>query len=317
MAEALERRGSNLMAAQLKPGVGPLEFGKRRWLQILFAATLFVLYLPIFVLVAYSFNIQNRGGVWRGFTTENYSKAWNNDAIFDAMVNSLIIAFVATIFATIIGTMVAVLLWRFRFPFKPAYEGAMAMPIVIPEICMGVALLMFFNSTGIGSVFNDLANGLKTGATAWFGSGGFGQFMTDLVGKVNLFPIIIAHIAFCFPFVAIVVRSRLVGFNKQLEEASKDLGASEWQTFTKILVPYMMPGLIAGGLLAFTLSLDDFVITFFTSGPDTVTFPVKIYSMVKTGVKYEVNAASTVLIIITLVATIIAMKLQAPEKSGH
>jgi spermidine/putrescine transport system permease protein len=113
------------------------------------------------------------------------------------------------------------------------------------------------------------------------------------------------------------VRSRLVGFNKQLEEASKDLGASEYQTFTQILVPFMMPGLIAGALLAFTLSLDDFVITFFTSGPETVTFPVKIYSMVKTGVKYEVNAASTVLILITLAATVLAMKLQAPEKSGH
>jgi spermidine/putrescine transport system permease protein len=188
---------------------------------------------------------------------------------------------------------VAVLLWRFKFPAKPVYEAAMGLPIVIPEICMGVALLMFFNAAGFTSVF----------ATA--------------VWPLNLATIIIAHIAFCFPFVAIVVRSRLVGFNKQLEEASKDLGASEWQTFTKILMPFMKPGLISGALLAFTLSLDDFVITFFTAGPETVTFPVKIYSMVKTGVKYEVNAASTVLILITIAATVLAMKLQAPEKSGH
>lgn len=281
------------MAAQLKPGSGPLEFGKRKWLQGLFAATLLVLYLPIFVLIAYSFNIQNRGGVWRGFTWENYPKAWNNSAIYDAMLNSLTIAFITTFFATIIGTLVAVLLWRFKFPFRAAYEGAMTLPIVIPEVCMGVALLMFFSATGMTSTF------------------------ANAIWPFNLGTIIIAHVAFCFPFVAIVVRSRLVGFNKQLEEASKDLGASEWQTFTKILVPYMMPGLVAGALLAFTLSLDDFVITFFTSGPETVTFPVKIYSMVKTGVKYEVNAASTVLILITLVATVIAMKLQAPEKSGH
>jgi spermidine/putrescine transport system permease protein len=281
------------MAAQLKPGSGPLEFGKRKWLQGLFAATLLVLYLPIFVLIAYSFNIQNRGGVWRGFTLENYPKAWNNSAIYDAMLNSLTIAFITTFIATIIGTLVAVLLWRFKFPFRAAYEGAMTLPIVIPEVCMGVALLMFFSATGMTSTF------------------------ANAIWPFNLGTIIIAHIAFCFPFVAIVVRSRLVGFNKQLEEASKDLGASEWQTFTKILVPYMMPGLVAGALLAFTLSLDDFVITFFTSGPETVTFPVKIYSMVKTGVKYEVNAASTVLILITLVATVIAMKLQAPEKSGH
>jgi spermidine/putrescine transport system permease protein len=284
---------AQLMAAQLKPGTGPLEFGNRKWLRSLFAITLLVLYVPIFVLIAFSFNIQNRGGVWRGFTLENYSKAWSNNAIYDAMINSLTIAFFSTIFATIIGTMVAVLLWRFKFPFKPAYEGAMALPIVIPEICMGVALLMFFQATGM---------------LQWFSS---------TVWPFNLGTIIIAHIAFCFPFVAVVVRSRLVGFNKQLEEASRDLGANEWQTFTQILIPFMMPGLVAGALLAFTLSLDDFVITFFTSGPETVTFPVKIYSMVKTGVKYEVNAASTVLILITLLATVIAMKLQSPEKAGH
>jgi len=281
------------MAELLKPGQGPLDYGKRRWLQAVFAVTLFVLYLPIFVLIAYSFNVQNRGGVWKGFTLENYAKAWNNSDLMSALLNSLTIAFISTIFATIIGAMIAVLLWRFRFPGKPAYEGAMALPIVIPEICMGVAMLLFYARTG-----------MMTG-------------MTHLSWPFNLGTIIIAHIAFCFPFVAVVVRSRLVGFNRQLEEASKDLGASEWQTFTRILIPYMMPGLIAGALLAFTLSLDDFVITFFTSGPETVTFPVKIYSMVKTGVKFEVNAASTILILITVVATVIAMKFQAPEQSGH
>jgi spermidine/putrescine transport system permease protein len=281
------------MADRLKPGVGPLEFGKRRWLQGLFLATLFVLYLPILVLIAFSFNIQNRGGVWRGFTLDNYPRAWNDQSIFDAMVNSLSIAVIATIVSTVIGTTVAVMLWRFRFPFKPAYEAAMGLPIVIPEICMGVAMLMFFNATGMTSLFT---------GTGW---------------PLNLSTIIIAHIAFCFPFVAIVVRSRLVGFNKQLEEASRDLGASEWQTFTKVLIPYMQPGLVAGALLAFTLSLDDFVITFFTAGPETVTFPVKIYSMVKTGVKYEVNAASTVLIVITIVATVLAMKMQTSDKPGH
>ncbi|MEQ1524912.1 MAG: ATP-binding cassette domain-containing protein, partial [Aestuariivirga sp.] len=113
----------------------------------------------------------------------------------------------------------------------------------------------------------------------------------------NLGAIIIAHVSFCFPFVTVVVRSRLVGFNRQLEEASKDLGASEWQTFWKVIVPFMMPGLVAGALLAFTLSLDDFVITFFTSGPETVTFPVKVYSLVRRGVSPEINAASTVLIV--------------------
>jgi spermidine/putrescine transport system permease protein len=281
------------MAKMLKPGVGPLEYGRRPWLQALFAATIFVLYLPIIVLIAFSFNIQNRGGVWRGFTWENYPKAWNNQNIFDAMVNSLTIALVATAVATILGTLIAVLLWRFRFPFKGAYEGAMTLPIVIPEVCMGVALLLFFARSGMRDLF------------------------VNMPWPLNLSTIIVAHIAFCFPFVAIVVRSRLVGFNRQLEEASRDLGATETQTFFQVLVPYMMPGIVAGALLAFTLSLDDFVITFFTGGPGSITFPVQIYSMVKTGVKYEVNAASTVLILITLFATVLAMKLQAPQKSGH
>ncbi len=279
------------MTAQLKPGQGPLEFSRRLWLRSLFAITILVLYTPIFVLIAFSFNKQNRGGVWKEFTFENYPKAWNNSAIFDAMINSLTIAFVTTLVATIIGTMVAVMLWRFKFPAKPAYEAVMGLPIVIPEICMGVALLLFFNKSGMTEV------------------------LAHAIWPFNLLTIIIAHIAFCFPFVTIVVRSRLVGFNRQLEEASKDLGATEMQTFWKILVPFMKPGLIAGALLAFTLSLDDFVITFFTAGPETVTFPVKIYSMVKTGVKYEVNAASTVLIIITIVATVLAMKLQSNEKA--
>ena len=151
----------------------------------------------------------------------------------------------------------------------------------------------------------------------FFNNTGLIDFFKNKVWPLNLSTIIIAHVAFCFPFVAIVVRSRLVGFNKQLEEASRDLGANEWQTFWQVLVPYMKPGIIAGALLAFTLSLDDFIITFFVGGPGSITFPVKIYSMVKTGVKYEVNAASTVLIVITILATVLAMKLQAPEKSGH
>jgi spermidine/putrescine transport system permease protein len=269
------------MAKLLKPGVSPLDYGNRKWLRGIFAATLLALYVPIFALIAFSFNKQNRSGVWREFTFENYSKAWNNQSIFDAMVNSLTIAVITTIIATILGTMVAVLLWRFRFPLKPGYEAAVGLP-----------MLLFFRQTGIMDFF----------AKLWW--------------PANLGTIIIAHIAFAFPFVAVVVRSRLVGFNRQLEEASRDLGASEWQTFMRVLVPYMMPGLVSGALLAFTLSLDDFVITFFTAGPETVTFPVKIYSMVKTGIKYEVNAASTILILITVVATVIAMKLQAPEKSG-
>lgn len=279
------------MAAQLKPGQGPLDYGSRTWLKLLFAGIFFILYAPIITLIAFSFNTDKRGVVWRGFTLDNYSKAWNNASLIEALTNSLVIALIATVFATILGALTALLMWRFRFPFKGAYEGFMALPIVIPEICMGVALLLFFVNSGMMELF------------------------VNMPWPLNLGNIIFAHVSFCFPFVAVVVRSRLVGFNRQLEEASKDLGASEWQTFWSIIVPYMKPGLIAGALLAFTLSLDDFVITFFTSGPETVTFPVKVYSLVRRGVSPEINAASTVLIVITVVATVLAMKLQAPPKA--
>jgi len=280
------------MAAAMKPGSGPLDYGSRTWLKALFAAIFFMLYVPIVTLVAFSFNTDKRGVVWRGFTFDNYIKAWNNAALIEALTNSLVIAFLTTIIATVIGAMLALLLWRFRFPFKSAYEGFMALPIVIPEICMGVALLLFFVNTGMM------------------------EAVVAMPWPLSLANIVISHVAFCFPFVAVVVRSRLVGFNRELEEASKDLGASEWQTFWNILVPFMKPGLIAGALLAFTLSLDDFVITFFTSGPETVTFPVKVYSLVRRGVSPEINAASTVLIVITVVATILAMKIQAPQKQA-
>jgi spermidine/putrescine transport system permease protein len=240
------------------------------------------------VLIAFSFNTSKRNVTWQGFTLNNYAVAWNNPDLLDAFTNSLIIAFCSTLVSTLIGAMVGLQLWRFRFPGKTAYEGFMALPIVIPEISMGVALATFFIRIG------------------WLTS--------DIGWPLNLGPIIAAHIAFSFPFVSIVVRSRMVGFNMQLEEASRDLGANQWQTFRFVILPFMKPGLIAGALLAFTLSLDDFVITYFTSGPGSVTFPVKVYSLVRRGVTPDINAASTVLIVITVVATILAMKLQAPAK---
>ena len=170
----------------------------------------------------------------------------------------------------------------------------MALPIVIPEICMGVAMMVFFARLG---------------------------WPVGLPWPINLGSITIAHIAFAFPFAAIVIRARLENFNRELAECARDLGASEYRVFRDIVVPHMKPGLIAGALLAFTLSLDDFVITFFTAGPDTVTFPVKIYSMVRFSVTPEVNAASTILILLTLVVTTIALWLQNRNnmigKSAH
>jgi spermidine/putrescine transport system permease protein len=276
------------MAILSKTRLEPLEFSKRWWLRLYVAIIFLMLYLPIFTLVIFSFNDSKRNIVWRGFTTKYYWKAWNNDSLIDAFANSMTIALVSTLISTIIGVMLAVALWRFRFPFKSAFEGLVALPIVVPEICMGVAMLAFFSRV--------------TG------------FPTNWIWPFNLSAITIAHVAFSFPFVAVIVRSRLSGFNMELAEASRDLGASEWQTFWNIIYPFMKPGIIAGSLLAFTLSLDDFVVTFFTSGPDTLTFPVKVYSMVRFSVTPEVNAASTVLIIITIATTLLAMRFQSPDK---
>ena len=282
------------MATTRKPPPGPLDYIRRTWMRLTLLGTFLFLYAPIITLMAFSFNDSRRNIVWRGFTFKYYLKAWNNDGLIEAFANSITIAVISTLISTVLGAMVAVKLWRFRFPAKPAYEGAMALPIVIPEICMGVAMLAFFSRVG---------------------------WPSGLLWPFNLGAIIIAHISFSFPFVAIVVRARMANFNREHEEAARDLGASEWRIFRDILIPHMRPGLVAGALLAFTLSLDDFVITFFTSGPDTVTFPVKVYSMVRFSVTPEVNAASAVLIVITLAVTSAAMYLQNrnakdPVKTG-
>jgi spermidine/putrescine transport system permease protein len=263
--------------------IAPLEYTRRLWMRAWIAATLFFLYAPLLVLIAFSFNDSKRNIVWRGFTFKYYGKVLENDGLMAALGNSLTIAFLATVFSIILGTLAAVMLWRFRFPGKTAVEGTMALPIVVPEICMGVAMLVFFAKL---------------------------DWPTDLPWPLNLSAITIAHITFCFPFVAMVVRARLAGFNKEQEEAAKDLGATEWQAFRDVLLPHMKPGIIAGALLAFTLSLDDFVITFFTSGPNTITFPVKVYSMVRFSVTPEVNAASAILIFLTILLTTVALKLQ-------
>jgi spermidine/putrescine transport system permease protein len=261
----------------------PLEYSRTLWMRLWVGAVMLFLYAPLIVLVIFSFNDSKRNVVWRGFTTKYYEKAVGNDQLVEALVNSLTIAALATIISLALGAVAAVMLWRFRFPLKSAVDGTISLPIIVPEICLGVAFLMFF--AGVG-------------------------WPTDLIWPLNLGAITIAHITFCFPFVTMVVRSRLASFNREQEEAARDLGASEWQVFRDVLIPHIKPALVAGALLSFTLSLDDFVITYFTSGPDTITFPVKVYSMVRFSVTPEVNAASTLLIILTVILTFIALKVQ-------
>lgn len=271
------------MALFARTPIAPLEYSRTLWMRLWVGAVMVFLYTPLVVLMIFSFNDSKRNVVWRGFTTKYYEKALGNDQLVEALINSLTIAALATLASLVLGTLAAVMLWRFRFPWKGAIDGTISLPIIVPEICLGVAFLMFFAAAG---------------------------WPTDLVWPFNLGAITIAHITFCFPFVTMVVRSRLATFNREQEEAAKDLGASEAQVFRDVLIPHIKPALVAGALLAFTLSLDDFVITYFTSGPDTITFPVKVYSMVRFSVTPEVNAASTLLIILTVVLTFIALKAQ-------
>ena len=277
-----------------RPAPGPLEYLRRWPLQLWLAGVGIFLYAPLVALMVFSFNDSRRNIVWQGFTLKYYEKALNNASLIEAFVNSLTIAAVSTFQSLILGALAALALWRFRFPGKAGFDGALALPIVAPEICLGVAMLVFFAKV-----------------LPW---------PQGLPWPFNLGAIIIAHVSFSFPFVAVVVRARMASFNRELEEAARDLGASEWRTLKDVILPHMAPSLIAGAFLAFTLSLDDFVITFFTSGPDTVTFPVKVYSMVRFSVTPEVNAASTLLIVLTVVLTAIALKVQGDPAStagGH
>jgi len=200
--------------------------------------------------------------------------------------NSLIVAGISTVVSTLLGAMLGLALCRFRFPAKNAFDGWIHLPIIIPEICMGVAMMAFFSRLNI---------------------------------SLGLFTITVSHIAFTIPFVAVVIRSRMAGYDYALEESSRDLGANQLQTFMYVTFPYMVPGIVAGALLALTLSLDDFVITFFTSGPGSTTLPIKIFSMVRFSVTPEVNAASTVLIVMTLIladTTMIIMSRKNRKNGG-
>ncbi len=240
--------------------------------------TFIFLYAPIIVMSIFSFNASRQMQVWMGFTLDWYARMIADERVRVAAQNSLVIALVSTIVSTVIGTLSAIALERTRFRVKRMYEAAMYLPIIVPEIVMAIALLVFFN---LAFTWLDQFFGLKL--------------------KFGLGTITIAHIAFSFPFVAVVVRARLADFDRTLEQAAQDLGANEWQTFRHITLPLLMPGIIAGALLAFTLSIDDFVITFFTAGVGSTTLPLEIYGRVRRGITPDVNALSTVMLLASIV----------------
>jgi spermidine/putrescine transport system permease protein len=231
------------------------------------------LYAPLVIVVAYSFNDSRLNAQWVGFTLDWYRKLFTNEEMLSAAWNSLIIGLTASAISTVLGTMAGYAMHRYKMRVLPVLVLA---PIAIPEILMGVSLLIFF-------------------------------VMINLT--LGLWSIALAHIAFCIGFVAIVVRARLAGMDDSLVEAARDLGATPFKAFRLVTLPLIMPGVIAGALMAFTLSIDDFVITFFTAGADAVTLPLKIYTMVKTSVTPEVNAVSTLLMLLTLLLIVIASRL--------
>jgi spermidine/putrescine transport system permease protein len=221
----------------------------------------------------YSFNDSRLNAEWVGATLGWYDKLFHNEDMLAAAGNSLVIALVASLVSTLLGTMAGVAMYRYRLKLLPIL---VLTPIAIPEILMGVSLLIFF------------------------------VLLNFTLGLVS---VALAHIAFCIGFVAIVVRSRLAGMDESLTEAARDLGATPWNAFRYVTLPLIMPGVIAGALMAFTLSIDDFVITFFTAGAGTVTLPLQIYSMIKIAVTPEVNAVSTLLMLLTLALIIVASRL--------
>lgn len=237
----------------------------------------FFLYAPMAVMTIYSFNDSKFQAVWQGFTWKWYVQLWKNQAILSAAHNSVTVAIASTLISTVIGTMTAVALTKYKFRGKNLMNGLIYIPVVIPDIVMGVSLLALFVFLGIG---------------------------------LGLHTIVIAHVAFSISFVVLVVRARLEGFDPALEEAARDLGAGPWRAFRLVTWPLIKPGVIAGALLAFTISLDDFIITFFTAGAGSTTLPLKIYSMVKFGVTPEINALSTVILGIITLAVFLAYGFQ-------
>ncbi|MEO6561729.1 MAG: ABC transporter permease subunit [Nitrosospira sp.] len=251
------------------------------WLWSAAALVYAFLYIPLTIVVMYSFNDSRLNAEWVGFTLSWYKALFNNTEMLTAARNSLIIALSASLGATVLGTMAGLAIHRYKLKVLPVLVFT---PVAMPEILLGVSLLLFFL-----------------------------QVLNLTLGMVS---IIIAHTTFCIGFVAIIVRARLQGMDESIFEAARDLGASPWQTFRLVTLPLIMPAVVAGALMSFTLSIDDFVITFFTKGVGEPILPIQIYTMIKVAVTPEVNAISTLLMLLTLIMIIIAARLEASAASG-
>lgn len=238
-------------------------------------ATIAFLYAPVAVLVLYSFNESRFSAAWTGFTLQWYARLFDSPETVAALRNTLIVSSISTLFATALGTLLALGLYLHRIRGRGVIETLLYLPVVVPDIVIGVATLAFYVAIRFP------------------------------LGHAS---IILAHVAFQLSFVALVVRARLQDFPGSLIEAARDLGAGRWQTFRHVLLPLLRPGIVAGALIALALSIDDFVITYFTAGAGASTLPIRIYAMVKRGVTPDINALSTLMLVTTLALLATALR---------
>ena len=250
-----------------------------RWLTAFTVLIYVFLFAPIAVLIAFSFNDSRRTFVWQGFTIDWYERLLRNDELLGALEVTLEVAAIAVVGSTILGALMGLGLARLRFRGSGAVQTLLLLPMITPEIIMGISLLVFF--------------------TQLFGLNGS-------IGQISL-----AHITFCISYVAITVRARAANLNPQLEEAARDLGASAWGAFRHVTVPLLAPAIAAGAMLAFALSFDDLVVTSFNAGVGSTTLPVQIYSAIRFGVTPQINAISTIIVAVVSVALLVAWRLGA------
>jgi spermidine/putrescine transport system permease protein len=253
------------MITSSSPKTQPTSTTRKFSWQVAFTLLMFgFMYLPILILAAYSFNASRFSSTWEGFSWVWYQRLFSDARIFDSLQDSLTVGLVSVAISAVLGTMMAVGLAKFRFPGKGLYLGIAYLPLIIPDIAIAVATLVFLVSVGL---------------------------------PLSLWTVIAAHIVFCLAYVAVVVSTRLTNLNPHLEEAALDLGATPVQAFIKVLLPELMPAILSGCLLAFILSMDDLLISSFTAGSGVTTLPMLIFSRVRTGVKPDINALSVMLIL--------------------
>ncbi len=255
------------------PLTGPQGGWPRRLLAAHTALVYLFLYAPVAILVAFSFNASRQTAFWAGFTLDWYRQLFDDPGLFQAVRTSLVVAAATTAAAVLLGTPAALALARHGFRGKRATQALLYLPVIIPEVVLGAALVTFFGTIGM---------------------------------QLSIATVVIAHVVFSIPYVAIVVRARLAGLDPALEEAARDLGAGPFETFRRVTLPLAAPGIVAAALLVFTLSIDDYVITSFVAGVGATTLPLYIYSMLKVGVTPEVNAVSTLLLAGTVALIVIA-----------